>query len=327
MNNIIRKLLIKSPKSIKLVPYVNNESPSAITRYLSTKSMEKSQCKLAIFDKDGTLTCFNSMWAPWCEATASRLENASGKKLSEDLYEYFNYDRKTQRFGRSILACDTHRVLKDGLADLLVGQHGIDMDEAKSLISHAWIDSFNSTDDCHTLAIKPLGNVQSVFKTLKKNGIKVAVCTADSRAGAELSLELLGVSDMVDRLVCGDDHDNTPKPAPDNIHLICHELDVKVEDTAMIGDTHFDTVMGRDSNCGAVIGILSGQIDKSELEDAHYLVNSIDEALPILLGNHSPLCSNFAGHSPRHAECSSRMYSTSFSHNDEASEEFVSDEK
>ncbi|XP_077970447.1 phosphoglycolate phosphatase-like [Styela clava] len=312
MNTSLRKLL---PQSQKLIANVNKQfSPSAIVRYSST-SLKKSQCKLVIFDKDGTLTCFNSMWAPWCEATASRLENASGKKLSEDLFEYFNYDKTTQRFGRSILAHDTHGELKEGLVDVLAGQHGIDIDEAKSLISHAWVDSFDSTDKCHTLTVKPLGDVQSVFRTLKENDIKIAVCTADSRIGAELSLEALGVADVIDRLVCGDDADNTPKPAPDNIRMICEDLDVKVEDTVMIGDTHFDTVMGRDSNCGTVIGVLSGQVEKSDLKDAHYVVNSIDEALPILLNGSDSNSLRNAGNSPRHAEHSTRMYKTSSSEN------------
>ena len=29
--------------------------------------------KLVIFDKDGTLVCFHTMWAPWCTSLADRL--------------------------------------------------------------------------------------------------------------------------------------------------------------------------------------------------------------------------------------------------------------
>ncbi len=28
--------------------------------------------KLIIFDKDGTLVCFHTMWAPWCTSLADR---------------------------------------------------------------------------------------------------------------------------------------------------------------------------------------------------------------------------------------------------------------
>ncbi|XP_077970453.1 pyrophosphatase PpaX-like isoform X2 [Styela clava] len=224
------------------------------------------------------------MWAPWCEETAERLEKASGKTLSDVFYDFVNYDKKSQKFGRSKLAHDTNAVLKDQLAEILNKQHGINLDDANSFISYAWTDTF-STGDSHTNAVKPLGDVRTIFQTLKEYGIKVAVCTSDTRPSAKLALKSLGVADIVDRLVCGDDPDNTPKPAPDNVHMICKDLDVKVEDAVMIGDTHFDTVMGRDSKCGTVIGVLTGQVDESELDDAHYVVNSIDEALPILLKN------------------------------------------
>lgn len=279
MNQIWRKLLTESSGKTWRSSHVLQ---IATNRY-STSS--KKQHKLAIFDKDGTLTSFDAMWAGWCEETASRLENISGKRVSDIFYDFLNFNKVTKEFGRSKLAHDTNAVLKEELAEILVEKHGIDRDDSKSYVSYAWTDTFTTDNDCHTNSVKPLGDVQTVFRTLKDNGIKIAVCTSDTRPSAVLALETLGVSDMVDRLVCGDDPDNTRKPAPDNIHLICDDLDVKVEDTAMIGDTHFDTIMGRDSNCRTVIGILSGQNDLSELEDAHFVVNSIDEALPILIDN------------------------------------------
>lgn len=75
----------------------------------------------------------------------------------------------------------------------------------------------------------------SHFITFRDNDIKVAVSTSDTRASTVLALGQLGVLDMVDRLICGDDKDNVPKPAPDNVYKICKELGVKPCDTAMIG--------------------------------------------------------------------------------------------
>lgn len=53
--------------------------------------------------------------------------------------------------------------------------------------------------------------------------------------------------------------------------------------TIIAGDTYYDTKMGKDGNCGLVIGIMSGQSDKKDLRDAHHVTTDLDEVLSIIL--------------------------------------------
>ena len=53
--------------------------------------------KLVIFDKDGTLVCFHKMWIPWATEHAQRINKATGKDVSADLYDVFGYDQEKVR--------------------------------------------------------------------------------------------------------------------------------------------------------------------------------------------------------------------------------------
>lgn len=49
-------------------------------------------------------------------------------------------------------------------------------------------------------------------------------------------MKILDIDHLVDKTLCGNDEDNIPKPAPDNIQLICQELGVDPRDTVMVGE-------------------------------------------------------------------------------------------
>ena len=69
----------------------------------------------------------------------------------------------------------------------------------------------------------------------------------------EGTLERLGVSDLVDMVVCGDDAGIKPKPDAYTVNKICSRLGVEPRNAVFIGDTPTDAMCGRNSNCGLVI--------------------------------------------------------------------------
>ena len=53
--------------------------------------------ELVIFDKDGTLVCFHTMWSPWCTGLADRMNRLTGRDLAEPLYDVLGYDHKVEK--------------------------------------------------------------------------------------------------------------------------------------------------------------------------------------------------------------------------------------
>ncbi len=120
---------------------------------------------LVIFDKDGTLVCFHTMWTPWCHslanrwgrlapthapicliylvlATSSRMKSASGRHdLTEDLYDVLGYDHVEQRVRIGALAENTHPQIKDMIQDMLQKRVGFTPSEARFLVNTSWKDT------------------------------------------------------------------------------------------------------------------------------------------------------------------------------------------
>lgn len=235
---------------------------------------------LIIFDKDGTLIDVNSVWLKWMERYVVELEEQTGLKLADKLYRAVGYCRTNKEYqDDGLLAHATIAEITDKFKEVLV-EAGIDEDEAHDLVDTCCQDF----DTGHTDMLEPLGNLPKIFQTLKSRGIKTAVCTADSRSGTMSALGRLGITNMVDKVVCGDDHNSTPKPAPDNALHICNVLNVPPNQTAVIGDTIADTGMGRSAGLGMTIGVLSGAGSRRGLErDADVILGSVDEILGYVL--------------------------------------------
>ncbi|XP_030839383.1 uncharacterized protein LOC115923183 [Strongylocentrotus purpuratus] len=109
------------------------------------------------------------------------------------------------------------------------------------------------------------------------NGYSIAVNTSDSRVTTESILERLGVSDLVDMVVCGSDAGVKPKPDAYTALKICSALGVDPKNAVFIGDTITDAMVRKEC-------VLSGGIDKAILEKkADIVVDSIEEAADVIL--------------------------------------------
>lgn len=86
--------------------------------------------------------------------------------------------------------------------------------------------------------------IPSLFRTLKENGVKIAVNTSESREAAVNDLMAVGLTPFVDILVCGDDPTSRIKPDPQNAFLICEEMKASPDKTVVVGDTLEDITMG-----------------------------------------------------------------------------------
>ncbi|XP_078469169.1 phosphoglycolate phosphatase-like isoform X1 [Lampetra planeri] len=238
---------------------------------------------LVIFDKDGTLMCFHSMWGPWCEEIGQRVLAVSGRpELLGCVYRALGYDgeRRVVRLGS--IAEKTMQQVQLMLREALQREHGLEDAEVERVVRVAW------KDDCSVGSMRPLGDLVAIFRRLKERGFKIAICTSDSRAGTEEFIDAQGLTPLLDSVVCGDDAGIVPKPSPSLALDMCRRLGVEPSRAAIVGDTPTDVGMGRAARLGLTVGVLCGVGVESDLLAADVIVPDVETAAEIALAAFSP---------------------------------------
>lgn len=252
---------------------VQNSSPSIAEAGLQACSIFTPE--VVIFDKDGTLVCFHTMWNSWCEQLAQRMNAETTHDLTDNVYELMGYDSEKREVRMGMLAEKTHPYIRDKVVEMLVAQ-GFSEWEAAEVLEKTWKDT---PED---MQIKATGNLRALFARLKDQNIKIAICTSDSREGTVEFLEKLGLDDMVDMVVCGDDKESKSKPDPHNAEFICRELGTSCSEAIMVGDTPADTIMGQAANLGLTVGVLTGVGGYADLSHADIIVQDVSAVVELI---------------------------------------------
>jgi phosphoglycolate phosphatase len=215
------------------------------------RNLLHNQTELIIFDKDGTLIDFNTMWGDWITTLARRLEAASYISVAPRLFRAVGYNPASGTVdANGPLAIATMADLRAIAAEVL-REAGLLADSAEAACTSAWY-----IPDPVALA-RPLADLPRLFGALRAHGLRIAIATTDDRAPTEATLAALGIAALVDALACGDDG-HALKPAPDALLKLCRQFGVAPSQAAIIGDTVADLRMGRGAGAGRVIGVLSG---------------------------------------------------------------------
>ena len=226
---------------------------------------------LVIFDKDGTIIEFGSMWSGWAVTLGAALRVATGLPVEGPLYGMLGYDAATGIVlpGGGLAATPMAR-LRERTRDVLVAL-GLGEAEAERALGAAW-----HAPDPVALA-RPLGDVRGLFGWLRDGGCRVALATSDDRDPTERTLAALGLADAIDASVCADD--GVPvKPAPEMVLHLCAILGTAPERTAVVGDAPADLRMARAAGAGLVIGVLTGVGARGDLEPlADAVIASVEQ--------------------------------------------------
>ncbi|XP_005099797.1 uncharacterized protein LOC101846429 [Aplysia californica] len=245
------------------------------------QSSQQEKAELVIFDKDGTLICFHSMWSSWAVRVTESIARHVGLDIEDKLYETLGVCALSKRVFPGLLAEMTSPIIQEELVKVLVAE-GVPAEKARKAVVDSWVEGDSGKEKSAVQSIHP--DLISLFKILKANDVKIAICTADNRRGTMNTLRHLGLTPYIDMVVCGNDPNTQAKPNPHNAWKICGELGVDPEKTVMVGDTKADMGMGHSAKLGWVIGVLSGVGDTEELlPEANYVIDNVKDLLPLIM--------------------------------------------
>ena len=227
--------------------------------------------KLVIFDKDGTLIYIEKIFVKWFQKTVSNMID-----IIDDLDEFYihmGYNKKTNYFdSNSELAKGTSDDVKNAFKSYFLKKFPEKNEEEIFSMVAPRVPIMEIKEEY----IEPCGDLKKIFMSLKRNNIKIAVCTSDDRYQTIKTLKILGLHNMIDCIVCGDDPISS-KPSPEPIWKICNELNVKPSETIMVGDTIADVHAGINSKCSKIIGVLTGGYETHDLQNADIILKNVDE--------------------------------------------------
>jgi phosphoglycolate phosphatase len=213
---------------------------------------------LVVFDKDGTLIDFHAMWGGWALTLGARLDGATRRPVSGDVFATIGFDPASGRVRAGApLAVATMAEIRETVA-AVVRRWCPSIAAARRAVETAWFEP----DPVATA--QPIGDVAGLFAVLHASGRVIAVATTDDRSPTEATLRGLGLRGDVAAIACGDDGVGV-KPDPAMLLALCQAARTPPARTAIIGDTPADLAMGRAAGAGRVVGVLSGVGSRAEL--------------------------------------------------------------
>lgn len=222
----------------------------------------------AVFDKDGTLIDLVASWSPagraWI-ATTSDGDETLAKELGEVIGVHDG-----EIVAEGLLAAGTMRQLCDATMSVLKRGGVADADRriAAARGSAARITNEN---------LIPIGDVAGSLARMVAGGMRIGVVTSDERASTLDALVRLGISDLVEVMVAGDDG-WAPKPSPEPLLCAAATLGVDIGRVLYVGDSNVDRDAASAARVGAFVLVTSDEKHRSPSEPGvDAIIRSVDE--------------------------------------------------
>ena len=233
--------------------------------------------KVLVFDKDGTLIDFHTIWGSRMVSAAKAMISACqrGDDLQDRLFRTIGYNlERNQTLDCGPLAT-APIVQLETIGATVLHQAGIPWDEAASLAAEHLTKRMVALPTADE--ISPRGNLASLLQDLHDAEIRIAVTTTDNRLTAEKCLEVLGIENLIEQLLCGDDQTGPRKPDPAVLLGIAESFGTPINQVIMVGDTASDLKMAKAAGAMAV-AITGGAGSRAELvQQADVVIDCLEE--------------------------------------------------
>jgi len=123
--------------------------------------------------------------------------------------------------------------------------------------------------------LKPDQELIELIEGIKKKNVRVAVATAALSFKAETILKSIGVLDLLDVLVTGDNIKNH-KPDPEVYLKTAKELDISPEECLVVEDSVVGIQAAKNSEM-EVVWLVTKLFSKKELKEADYIISNLNE--------------------------------------------------
>jgi len=230
-------------------------------------------CKLVVFDKDGTLIDSRMVLLELAKARRKSVEKISGKEDAELWERIVGVDLKSGEIDNHGPLGTAPRHDEMLIAAVALYLKGRSWDEAKQLAQKAYDDADESMRPPYGSVL--LEGVADALMNLKNGGLVLAVASTDTHRRILESFKTLGIAGVFTVIVGPEDVANG-KPAPDMILEILKKTGCRAGETIVVGDSISDMKMGRNAKVRACIGVLTGITSRLQLEEnADFVIASV----------------------------------------------------
>lgn len=131
---------------------------------------------------------------------------------------------------------------------------------------------------------EPITGAEDVIRSLREDGVKVALTTGFSSAIHQAILDVLGWHDLAD-LALAPGESVRSRPCPDLVLAAALRLEVTdVRRVAVSGDTPSDVLTGLRASASVVAGVLTGTATPADLAQATQVLDSVRDLPAVLKG-------------------------------------------
>ncbi|MGM0877862.1 MAG: HAD family hydrolase [Bacillota bacterium] len=226
-----------------------------------------------LFDKDGTLLKFGSIWIKVIGNVIDELlemigesDNVNLKKqlcLSIGLRDGEVDEKGHLASGTSLdIANSFQKVLPKNIPFLHQWLSEHVLEKTKQLIEY----------------VEPVCNLSPLFSALREKGIVIGIATADDYETTILCLRHLGIREEIAFLGTSDLYEK--KPCSQVVEKFCEQFGFEQEEVAMVGDTVIDLQTAINSRAGYGVGVLSGVGSEEELKKlADFVIPNVEHLI------------------------------------------------
>ncbi len=194
-------------------------------------------CRGIIFDKDGTLFDYFTVWGPviadYTDTILRELGRSDSLELREEFLKMIGVGKESMHarglvfrnsklfmLARLFLFCKVHRLPFTGM----VQQIKTGFIDAHRYMEQSLVDN------------APQEPVERLFRRLADAGYHIGIVTNDTALSTEICLKHLGIGEYVDFTSTYDDH-LPKKPNPEAFRLFCRKFSLKPNEVVMVGDS------------------------------------------------------------------------------------------